>query len=261
MNKIIVNDDSVELKTNSSLDIDVYERQDIFDVTKLKIDVKKNTDLIIEYNNQGKSKIDVEINIYKDVKFKLFEIKEGYEVKVQYKYNLDEYSNVLVNKFYDVDIVKELDVIKLNGESSEINYNFNTIAKDKQNIDIVVYHNNKNTISNLNNKAVSILKGSVTFNVTGTVYNGITNCIVNQNNKIINLNDKKSTINPILLIDENDVEANHSALIGKFSDEELFYLMSRGISKENALNLLVKGFLKLDINNKKIDDIIDKYWR
>lgn len=261
MNKIIVKNDLVELNTNSSLDIDVYERQEVFDVTKLKINIIKNTNLLIEYNNPDKSKIDIEINVNKDVEFKLFEIKEGNEVKVQYKFNLDEYSNVVVNKFYDVNVLKELDIINLNGESSEINYNFNTIAKDKQNIDIVVYHNNKNTISNLNNKAVSILNGSVTFNITGTVYNNINDCIINQNNRIINLNEKQNIINPILLIDENDVEANHAALIGKFSDEELFYLMSRGIDKESALNLLVKGFLRLDVNDKKIDDIIDKYWR
>ena len=260
MNKIIINEDIIELQTNSSLNITKYDRQDIFDVTKLTINVLKNTSLTIEYNNVDKSKIDVEINVNKNVNFKLFELKEGNEIKVQYKYNLEEYSNVLVNKFYDVTILKELDIIYLMGENAEINYNFNTISKDKQNIDMIVYHVNKNTISNITNKAVSILNGTTTFNITGIVYNGITNCIINQNNRIINLNDKKNTINPILLIDENDVEANHAALIGKFSDEELFYLMSRGIDKESALNLLVKGFLQID-GNKKINKIIDKYWR
>ena len=94
------------------------------------------------------------------------------------------------------------------------------------------------------------------------MYNTITDCVVNQNNRIINLNDKKSTINPILLIDENDVEANHAALIGKFSKEEVFYLMSRGIDYDSAINLLVKGFLYIDIkDDERINKIIDKYWR
>lgn len=261
MNKIIVSNDIVEYHTNKSLIIDKHDSQNIFDVTKIKIDVLKDTDLTIEYNSIEKSKIDVEINVNSNINFKLFELKEGNEIKVQYKYNVDEYSNVLVNKFYDVTALKELDIIYLNGENAEINYNFNTICKDKQNVDVIVYHNNKNTISTINNKAVSILNGSMTFNITGSVYNNITDCIINQNSRIINLNDKKCTINPILLIDENDVEANHSALIGKFSDTELFYLMSRGIDYKNALNLLTKGFLHLDVNSKKIDKIIDKYWR
>lgn len=262
MNKIIVNDDKVKINTDKKLDVDLIVKQDIFDITKIKIQVLKDTSLMIEYKSDDKSKIDIEINIDAYVNFKLYELREEKDIKVQYRYELNEYSNVLVNKFYDCNKVKELDIIYLNGENAEINYNFNTISKDKQDIDIVVYHNHMNTISNLNNKAVNILNGSTTFNITGSVYNTITDCIVNQNNRIINLNDKKSTINPILLIDENDVEANHSALIGKFSKEEIFYLMSRGIDYDTAINLLVKGFLYIDIlDDNRLNKIIDKYWR
>ena len=80
------------------------------------------------------------------------------------------------------------------------------------------------------------------------------------------MNENKCAINPNLLIDENDVSASHSALIGKFNDEEIFYLRSRGISEKNAVNLLVKGLLlsKLSLTNKRkeeLENIIDKYWR
>ena len=262
MNKIIVSGDKVTLDTNSSLDINVIPKQDIFDITKIEISVLKSTSLIMEYNNKDESKIDICIKVKENRNLKLYELRCEEKVKVQYKYYLDTNSNTLVNKFYNCNKVKELDIIYLNGENAEINYNYNSISKDKQDLDIVVYHTCKNTISNLNNKAVNFLNGKTKFNVTGIVYNGIKNCIINQNNRIINLNDKKCTINPILIIDENDVEANHSALIGKFSDNELFYLMSRGITEEKALNLLIKGFLNVDIKNKnKLDEIINMYWR
>ena len=39
---------------------------------------------------------------------------------------------------------------------------------------------------------------------------------------------------PILKIDENDIEANHAAVVGKINDEHLFYLTSRGISETEA---------------------------
>lgn len=261
MNKIIVNDDHINYKNiDSSLNINIREKEDIFDITKLEINVVKNTNLIIEYKTKS-SKLDICIKVDKNVNFNLYELREEEEIKIQYKYYLEEYSNVLVNKFYDCNKVKELTIIYLNGINASINYNFNSISKDKQTIDLLVYHNKKNTISNITNKAVNILNGNITFNVTGIVYNGNNDCTINQNNRIINLNDKKCTINPVLLIDENDVEANHSALIGKFNDSELFYLMSRGINKEKALNLLIKGFLNIDIKNKKIENIIDKYWR
>jgi Fe-S cluster assembly protein SufD len=262
MNKIIVNGDKIIDSIDTSLQINIKEKQDTFDITKIEIEVLKNTDLMIEYNNNEITKLDINIKINKNIEFKLYELRCENEIKVQYKYNLEEFSNVLVNKFYDCNKVRELVLINLNGMNSEINYNFNSISKEKQKIDLVVYHNNVNTISNVTNKAVNILDGSTTFNITGIVYNKINDCIINQNNRIINLNEKKCTINPILLIDENDVEANHSALIGKFSDKELFYLMSRGINKEQALNLLIKGFLAIDIKNKeKVEKIIDKYWR
>ena len=261
MNKIIVNDDLVELQTSSSLNIDVYERQDIFDVTKLKIQVLRSTSLIIEYNNQGKSKIDIEININKGVKFKLIEIKEGYEIKVQYKYNLDDYSEILVNKFYDLDIIKEFDVINLNGKNSTINYNLNSIAKNKQSIDILVCHNNEKTTSNINNKAICILEGSVKFNITCTGYDNIKKYNTNHNNQIINLNDKKCLINPSLLSDDNVIETNHTEYIGKFNDVDLSYLLKEGINKENALKMHIKNFFKFNINNSKINKIINKYWR
>ena len=57
---------------------------------------------------------------------------------------------------------------------------------------------------------------------------------------------------PILeaLIDNYDVDSNHAAYIGKFRDEELFYLMSRGISRDVANRLLLNGFL---INSDSIE--------
>lgn len=263
MNKIIVHGDIVELeKINKSLIISEPNKLDMFDIKKINIKVIANTNLIIEYNNEEETKLDINIEVDKNVSFDLVEIVQENKLKIRYKFNLNENSNTVINKLNDCDNVKELTIINLNGKNANVSYNFKTICKEKQKYDLMIYHNYKNTISNINNKGVNILNGNLTFNVTGIVNNGIKNCILNQNNRIINMNDKKCTINPNLLIDDNDVEANHSALIGKFSDAELFYLQSRGIDKERALNLLVKGFLLEGIKDKQeIEKIIDKYWR
>jgi Fe-S cluster assembly protein SufD len=75
--------------------------------------------------------------------------------------------------------------------------------------------------------------------------------------RIINLTDNECIINPNLYIEDSDVVANHAAAIGKFSDEELFYLMSRGITYTDAINLLIKGFLVSDYNisEERINEI------
>ena len=130
----------------------------------------------------------------------------------------------------------------------------------------MVYHNYPKTICNVYNSGVNILDGKLIFTVTNIVPNHITGCVVNQNGRIITLNNNECLINPNLLIEENDVTASHSALIGKVSDEELFYLMSRGINHDLAINLLIKGFLLggLTISEKRtkeINAIIDQYWR
>jgi Fe-S cluster assembly protein SufD len=73
------------------------------------------------------------------------------------------------------------------------------------------------------------------------------------------MSDGKSTICPNLLIDNYDVDSSHGAYIGKFRDEEIFYLMSRGISREDSYRLLLNGFL---INSDSIDfNKIDEFVR
>ena len=49
--------------------------------------------------------------------------------------------------------------------------------------------------------------------------------------------------NPILLIDEDDVKAGHAASVGQVNPEQMYYLMSRGISKDEAAKLIIYGFL------------------
>ena len=68
-----------------------------------------------------------------------------------------------------------------------------------------------------------------------------------------------------MYIDLNDVEARHGSVIGRFNDEEIFYLMSRGIDYNNSIKLLVRGYifsnLVMDMDSMtKITNIINKYW-
>lgn len=96
----------------------------------------------------------------------------------------------------------------------------------------------------------------MTYYVDGVVPKSSNKCICNQDNQIINMVNGKSTICPNLLIDNYDVDSNHAAYIGKFKEEILFYMMSRGISLEVANRLLLNGFLinsdSIDLNKIKI---------
>ncbi len=60
---------------------------------------------------------------------------------------------------------------------------------------------------------------------------------------------------PILQIDANDVKASHGATTGRINEQEIYYLMSRGLQRMEAEKLIVDGFfasLLSTINDDKI---------
>lgn len=259
MNKIKVIDNNIEKDINKNIEVKVSENQEFFDVKKIVINVLKDSDLEIEYNNKN-FKADIEINLPENINFNLFELGINENLKVRYNYNLERFSNLTIHKFYDSKKVNELDEINLNGECANVNFILKTIATDKQVYNLKVFHNAKNTISNLINSGVNVT-GSIDFNVEGIVPNGIKDCELDQNNRIITFNDNVCKIDPKLLISEFDVVANHAALIGKFDEDEVFYLMRLGIDYNSAIILLVKGFLLDGMFDERLDKIIEKYWR
>ncbi|MEK9179693.1 MAG: Fe-S cluster assembly protein SufB [Patescibacteria group bacterium] len=56
--------------------------------------------------------------------------------------------------------------------------------------------------------------------------------------------NSRSDTYPTMQIDEKKVQIEHEATVSKIGDEQLFYLMSRGIKKERAEALIVNGFLE-----------------
>ena len=112
----------------------------------------------------------------------------------------------------------------------------------------------------LNDKAKKHFKGTIDFK------KGCKKATGNENENCILLSDKaKSIALPMLLCSEEDVEGNHSTSSGKVAEKELFYIMSRGFEKKDALRLLVKAkFNKIlqEIKNEEIRaellDEIDK---
>ena len=163
-----------------------------------------------------------------------------------YKYNITEDTII-----YHFSINSSCNVsINLVTEGVTLYYYYNNINYDNNKFNIEVNHMKSNTHSELYNHGVNVKSNKLDYLVAGIVPKTSSNCICNQDNQIINMNDGKSTICPNLLIDNYDVDSNHGAFIGKFGEEKLFYLMSRGISRDDSNRLLLNGFL---INSDSID--------
>ena len=79
---------------------------------------------------------------------------------------------------------------------------------------------------------------------------------MDQTTKILTIGSVDAKINPNMYIEEDSVEAKHGSVISSFNEEEIFYLTSRGIPEEEAIYLLIKGFifsnLILNMENKAI---------
>lgn len=107
-----------------------------------------------------------------------------------------------------------------------------------------IEHMAKETNSNISNFGVALNQGDIVFDTTGKIQKGMSKSRCVQLSKGIVMDDVSSvTSKPILLIDEYDVIANHGASIGKMSDESLFYLMSRGLTKQEAFLLILEGIV------------------
>jgi Fe-S cluster assembly protein SufB len=57
-------------------------------------------------------------------------------------------------------------------------------------------------------------------------------------------NESKSDTLPIMKLQTDDIDIGHEAKVGPISEEAIFYLMSRGISEEEAKAMIVRGFVE-----------------
>ena len=53
----------------------------------------------------------------------------------------------------------------------------------------------------------------------------------------------RATVVPQLEIESNEIKAGHAASIGRVDEEQVYYLMSRGMSRKKAVELIVEAFL------------------
>jgi Fe-S cluster assembly protein SufD len=122
------------------------------------------------------------------------------------------------------------------------------------------YHNVPNTNCNI------LVKGALDGS-SSSVYRGKIKILKNaqQTNSFLSdhslMLSEKSISNsiPSLEIDANDVKASHGATIGKPDEEELFYLMARGLSRKEAERLIITGYFSPVLEQIKNQDFRDKF--
>ena len=133
----------------------------------------------------------------------------------------------------------------LKGDNSRMEYTGITFAGEDQNLDtgMKVVHTGKNTTSVVNAKSISKSGGISTFRSAVVVGKNATGAKSAVDCSSLMLDDiSQSDTIPAMDVRTRDAQIGHEAKIGKISDEAVFYLMSRGISEEDARAMIVSGF-------------------
>ena len=142
-------------------------------------------------------------------------------------------------------VIVDLDT-DLVGDGSETDLKAVGISWGKQTqvIDSNVVNFGSNSNGNIFQHGVILDRGTLTFNGIGKIHRNAKDANAQQESRVLMLSEKaRGDANPILLIDEFEVEAGHAASIGRVDPNELYYLMSRGIPKAEAERLVIRGFL------------------
>lgn len=164
------------------------------------------------------------------------------------EYNINELNielkdNVkfIINHYSEID-KSELKINIIENNNSEFLYNHSFISKKNYNVYInvkMIGNKSKNTINihgiSDGGKSSVIIDGKVNEN---TIDNEL-----DENIKLLNINNGTSNIYPNMYIDTKNVSANHSASISLVNEDYIFYLMSKGINRENSIRLILDGFL------------------
>ncbi|MBD3234968.1 MAG: Fe-S cluster assembly protein SufD [candidate division Zixibacteria bacterium] len=135
----------------------------------------------------------------------------------------------------------------LNGRGASSNMIGFMLGGNKQHLDMHTEHNHTkgDTYSNLDFKVVLKDKAQSAYTGLIRIDKDAKNCEAYQENRNLLLNEgAKSESIPELEILNEDVRCSHGATMGPIDPEMVYYLKSRGISKEDAEKMIVSGFLE-----------------
>jgi len=108
-----------------------------------------------------------------------------------------------------------------------------------------VIHVAPHTTSKITSKSISKGGGRASYRGLLKIYDGAVGSKSNVVCDALLLDDRsRSDTYPSIEIDENDSSVGHEASVSRVGEEQLFYLMSRGLSQEAAISLVVSGFIE-----------------
>ena len=265
---------NIKIESNSEKETKIYidfdfdkENKELVDNIEIIASQNSNLNIVIKYN----SKLDE--YFYHNGIIKTI-LKDNAKVKIlvvnflnKKSVNFLNFENELENK---TDL--EFDIVDFGGKYSISNYYSNLIGENSKNylntiylgkesqifdLNYIIELRGKKSVGNINvqgaldNNAKKNFKGTIDFK------KGAKKAIGQEEEFCILLSkEARSKALPMLLCTEEDVEGAHSSAAGKVDENLLFYIMSRGFTYKEALNLIIRARF-----NQVIDKIDNEHLR
>lgn len=199
--------------------------------------VKSGANLTILTYNENEE-LSLNIDVEKDANVEVYHV-----IKAINDYTIKENINLL-NEGANVKVM----AVMLGLNSAKINSK------------ITIYHETKNTTSELLTYAIA--KENTFINIDNNAYirKNAKSTNARQSARGLSLsNNAKILVQPNLYIDEYDVMASHGVAMGSINKDDLFYLMSRGLTKEEASNMVIMGLIEPVLNAIDNEEYANKF--
>ncbi len=146
---------------------------------------------------------------------------------------------------------------ELRGDRASLREGIVYAGIDRQHLDLFCHinHYGKKTISHIEAKGSLADQSSKTFRGTIDFRRGCAGAVGNEEDYAILLSPKARNISlPLLLCTEDDVVGNHAASAGQLNEGQIYYLMSRGFTWEEARRVAVESMIRPLID--RLDDTV-----
>lgn len=188
-------------------------------------------------------------DIVVDLKACHSELDSGSNLKLNVNYYFIIHRNAKLNLTfkYSGELKKELNLkLDIVGEGAEVNVNGALLLANQSDVKINVEQNHLVANATSDVKIKTVLQDQTKFDYRGTIFidESSSQTIANQENKNIVMSENVFVTSvPNIEVLNEDVQCGHGSAIGKLDQEQVLYLMSRGLTVEKAEELLLQSFL------------------
>ena len=212
-------------------------------------------DALVDLKGSGKAKITWTLE--KDAYINLFYINDADQIDLSEDYYVmrDAEMDLAYGDFNEGSCERVTDVYLMQ-QGATVRLKSASLVKTVRKLKYRFIHQATHTYGDMENFIVQLDQGTLSLHAIGKIEANASSSETHQTSRILNFNaNNRAQVYPQLYIDNNDVKASHAESSGQVDPEQLYYLKSRGLSAQEAVSLIVKGYLSSILENIQNEEI------